>query len=151
MRALGLAATVLALCLGGCGGSVGEPLREEPDEFAQRVVRLVADGEAGAAWEELHPDHQRSVPRALYVRCEGADGLGEVERLAVTRVREVAAVVPGSGERPATEVALTFELDAEPVALEMHVFRVDGRWRWVIGARDWQAYAAGDCPAQPRP
>lgn len=136
---------LVLLALAGCGGD-GDARQEEPGEFAQRVVRQLAEGDAGAAWEELHPDHQESVPRRLYTRCEGQDGLGELDGLEVTGVREEPAVVPGSGEQPSTEVSLAFDLDGEPVSLDMHVFDVDGEWRWVIGAPDWAAYAAGSCP-----
>ena len=99
MRTVGPLLVLLALA--GCGGG-GDAQPEEPGAFAQRVVRQLAEGDAGAAWDELHPDQQESVPRRLYTRCEGQDGLGELDGLEVTGVREEPAVVPGSGEQPST-------------------------------------------------
>jgi hypothetical protein len=138
------AALVLALIgLAGCGG--GED--ESAPEFATRVVGMLGAGEAGAAWEELHPAHRDAIPRELYVRCEGTDGLGgTVAEVEVASVREEPAAVPGAGEQPSTEVALRFALGGEPVELDMHVFEVDGGWTWVVGLGDYSAYAAGRCP-----
>ncbi len=140
----GLVLVLGLLALAGCGGGAGD---ETPSDFAVRVLGLLEAGEAGQAWEELHPAHREAIPRALYVRCEGTDGLGGgVERIDVAAVRDEPAVVPGVGEQPSTEVALRFELGGEPVELDMHVFEVDGEWAWVVGGPDHAAYSAGRCP-----
>jgi hypothetical protein len=137
---------VVLLTLAGCGGG-GEEEDESAPEFATRVVGLLGAGEAGAAWDELHPAHREAIPRELYVRCEGTDGLGgELANVEVAGVREEPASVPGRGEEPSTEVALRFALAGEPVELDMHVFDVDGGWAWVVGEGDYSAYAAGRCP-----
>jgi hypothetical protein len=130
------------LALAGCGGD-----DESASEFAVRVIGLLEAGNAGAAWDELHPAHRSAIPRPLYVRCEGSDGLGgDVGSLEVAGVREERSTVPGQGEAAGTEVALSFALDGEPVELDMHVFEIDGEWGWVVGENDYAVYATGDCP-----
>jgi hypothetical protein len=136
----------LVTVLSGCGGGSSEP-DEAPEAFAERVVRLIATGDAGAAWDELHPAHQAAVPRGLYVSCEGTAVLGSLDELEVTGVNPEQAPIPGSGrQEQSTEVALSLTLDGSPVELDMHVFAVGGDWRWVIGDVDYDAYAAGRCP-----
>lgn len=140
MRAAALLFAVVALA--GCGGE-----DETAPEFATRVIGLLGEAQAGAAWDELHPAHREAVPRRLYVRCEGGDGLGgAVAEIDVAGVREERAAVPGRGDEPGTEVAVRLRIGGEPVELDMHVFDVDGEWTWVIGANDYAAYAAGRCP-----
>jgi hypothetical protein len=139
-----LAPFLAVLALAGCGGG-GED--ETAAEFATRVVGLLEQAEPGQAWDELHPAHREHVPRALYVRCEGDEGLGgEVTELEVAGVHDERASVPGLGEEPSTEVVLELLLHGEQVELDMHVFDVDGEWTWVIGAHDYAAYSAGRCP-----
>lgn len=139
-----LAPLLAVLVLAGCGGG-GED--ETAAEFATGVIELLAAGEAGAAWERLHPDHRAAVPRALYERCEGTDGFGgTLDEVQVTDVTEEPAEVPGTGTRPGSEVSFRVRLDGEPVRFDMHVFDVDDGWGWVIGGGDFAAYAAGRCP-----
>jgi hypothetical protein len=138
-----LAPLLAALALAGCGGGDDETAAD----FATRVVGLLGDAEPGKAWDELHPAHRDAVPRELYVRCEGDEGLGgEVSELEVAGIREEDAAVPGHGDEPGTEVAVRLTLGGELVEFDMHVFDVDGEWTWVIGANDYAAYAAGRCP-----
>jgi hypothetical protein len=142
-----LAPLFVLLALVGCGGGGGDDGRETAAEFATRVVGLLEDARPGQAWDELHPVHREHVPRALYVRCEGKEGLGgEVTNLQVEGVHDERASVPGLGDEPSTDVVLKLMLRGEHVKLDMHVFDVDGEWAWVIGAHDYAAYAAGRCP-----
>lgn len=139
-----LAPTLAVLALAGCGG--GDE-RETAAGFATDVIELLAAGEAGSAWEHLHPDHRAAVPRALYERCEGTDGFGSpLEEVRVTGVKEEPAEVPGTGTGPSSEVAFRVRLGGETVRFDMHVFDVDGTWGWVIAAGDYAEYAAGRCP-----
>ena len=151
VRLPALVLALAALAAGGCGGD--EAPDEDPAAFATALVRDLERGDAGDAWERLHPAHQEAVPRALYVRCEAGDGFGgTVESLRVARVEEAPWKVPGeTDETDSTAVTLDVALlvpgaELERFDLTAHLFAVDGRWAWVIGEDDYAAYAAGDCP-----
>lgn len=146
------AALVLAvLALAGCGGS--DAPGEDPGQFAVELLRQLDRGETGTAWEELHPLHQETVPRARYVRCERGDPIdGDVTSVDVLGVRDERARVPGrDADEASTAVELRYRLElpgraAQENDLVVHLFAVDGRWAWVIGPGDYAAYAAGRCP-----
>ena len=139
------------LALGACGGD-DEP-DEDPGAFAITLVERLDRGEAALAWDALHPSHQDAVTRDRYVACERQDPIeGEVTRIRVAEVREEPWPVPGQAEE-ADSTAVTLRLtlaapDSEPETFDLtvHLFAVDGGWRWVIGPEDFERYAGGACP-----
>ncbi len=147
------AAVLLAvLALAACGGD-DEP-DEDPAAFARTLVQQLDRGQTGLAWDALHPSHQDAVSRARYISCEERDPIqGEVTGIRVANVREEPWPVPGEDDRD-DSTAVTLELtlavpDSEPQTFDLtvHLFAVDGRWRWVIGPDDYGRYADGACPA----
>jgi hypothetical protein len=153
IRALRFAALLLlGFALVACGGD-GEP-DEDPGAFATTLVRQLDRGDIGAAWEELHPLHQARIPRGRYVSCEQRDPIeGDVTGIQITDVRDEAWTIPGQdgqADSKAVTMQLTLSLpeqQAERFDLTVHLFDVDDTWRWVIGDVDYDAYAAGSCPA----
>lgn len=139
------------LALAACGGD--DP--GDPGAFVTTLVGELGRGEAGKAWDRLHPLHRERVPRALYVRCEREDGFGgTVTKIDVLEVAEQAAVIPGRfGERDSTAVTVGITLDTpeaeepERFTLTAHVFESEGSWTWVIGPVDYAAYMTGVCPS----
>jgi hypothetical protein len=154
VRRAALVLVSLVLALAGCGGD-DEP-EQTPEAFVTTLIRQLGSGQAGSAWEELHPEHREQVPRPLYVRCEKGDGFGgEVTKIDVLEVKPEPATVPGTfGERPSTAVTVGITLkvpevdEPERFSMTAHVFETDGRWSWVIGPVDFASYLAGRCPAQ---
>jgi len=141
----------VAAAAGGCGGS--DSPDQDPGEFAATLLRQLDRGDAADAWDELHPLHQETVSRSRYVTCERGDPIqGTVTKVDVVDVKNETARVPGRGsDETSTAVELRYRLTlpggaAQSNDLVVHLFAVDGRWAWVIGAQDYAAYAAGRCP-----
>jgi hypothetical protein len=153
VRGMTRVAVLLAvLAVAACGGGDDEP-DEDPAAFATTLVERLDRGQAGLAWDALHPRHQEAVSRAQYVSCERQDPIdGDVTRIRVEDVREEPWQVPGEeGDTDSTAVTLELTLtmpDAEPDTFDLivHLFPVDGRWTWVIGPGDFGRYADGACP-----
>jgi hypothetical protein len=148
-----LALLVSLLALAGCGGG-DDP--GDPAAFATTLVGELGRGEAGKAWELLHPLHRERVPRRLYVECEQDDGFGgAVTKVDVLEVKEEQATIPGEfGQHASTAVTLGITLDTpggaapERFPITAHLFESDGRWTWVIGGVDYAAYMTGVCPSR---
>jgi len=143
---------VLVAALGGCGGDQGPD--EDPGAFATTLVRQLDRGNTAAAWTELHPFHQAKVPQRRYVRCERQDPIeGDVTKIQVKDVRDEQWTIPGEdgqADSKAVTMQVTLALpqqQAQQFDLTVHLFDVDGTWRWVIGDVDYDAYAAGSCPS----
>ncbi|HSC90835.1 MAG TPA: hypothetical protein VLB86_04190 [Gaiellaceae bacterium] len=147
-----LAAALLAV-VGGCGGS--EP-KQQPVEFLEQVFGHLYRGEHAAAWENLYPAHQRVVPRAEYVACEGhaPPFTGRLEQVEVLSEKEEPWRVPGEG-KPRDSRAVTYRITVSLGGAEErftgtgHLLAVDGAWRWILKPSDFAAYRAGRCPVLP--
>lgn len=141
----------LALLAAGCGGGP----KADPGAFVQTLLHELEQGRPGAAWETLHPLHQETVPRALYVRCERSAGFGgKLTNLDVLEVKQEDATIPGVfGPKPSTAVTVgvTVAPDgggaAERFTITAHLFEADGELAWVIGPVDYASYQAGRCPS----
>jgi hypothetical protein len=146
-----VAGVVLVVALAGCGG--GDAPAEDPGVFASTLVRQLDRGDTAAAWNELHPLHQAKVSQGRYVRCERNDPIdGEVTKIQVKDVRDEQWTIPGQdgqADSKAVTMQVTLALpqqQAQHFDLTVHLFDVDGGWRWVIGDVDYDSYAAGSCP-----
>src|SRR5262249_59307565 len=63
--ALLLAAT--AVLAAACGSSTP---KDDPAEFASKVVGLIVHNKYSTVWEDLHPVDQKGAPFSEYVSCE---------------------------------------------------------------------------------
>ena len=148
------AAASAAIALAGLSAPPSHAGRDtDASAFAVRTVSLLVENRYAAAWQTLHPSHQRAVGgRAKYVRCElsapitqtaiSIEGLGVRDRTAsiggLGRVRAKAVTI-----RVAFADALAPE--GAPVTLTVHVLLVKGGWRWVLPNARYAGYVRGSC------
>jgi hypothetical protein len=146
-RVLLLAVAVLAGC--GGGGGEDEEVAQDPGVFMAGLVRSVAAGNYGKAWESLHPAHQRVAPRREYAACERRDHIpGRVAEVEVVRIVDEQVGVAGeSGTSAGAAVTLRLRMaDAERLTDTFHAVAVGDGWAWVLPPARYAAYRAGHCP-----
>lgn len=122
--------------------------------FAIRAVRLLAENRYAAAWQSLHPSHQRAVGGpARYVRCERETLIpGHVESVESLGVRDRTRRLAGIGRArtKAVTVRITFapgdgSTEGVTVTHTVHVLRADGEWRWVLPNARYSSYRVSKC------
>ena len=126
-----------------------------PETAIKEFFQTLERGEWEREWMALHPEQQKLIPQDVFVKCAEA-------RLSHLNVKDVKvlAVHPEDVEIPGTSVSATAEaivvrLPSElratdatasdqgtcvncaissppPATGTYHLFRVDGRWRWVV-------------------
>jgi len=148
---------VAALAAGGAGARSGaRPLY--PRTFALGVVRLVVANDYADAWQTLADIEKASVPRSLYVACEGRTPVpGNLARARVTRLRRTEVAVPGV-QRRLSGFAVTIQTtiaipNGEVVTTQMvvPVVFVGGRLSWILRPERFDAYRHGHCLQQQSP
>jgi hypothetical protein len=124
----------------------------EDDHAAGAAVKQVLEreyfGDYRAAWDTLHPRHQRFVTREEYEECRrGIDVAGTIESVLVLDVHDEPLTIYGLPPRtPSKEVEVRVTTDESEFTATYHVVRVDGRWRWVLSDRAARGFARTDCP-----
>jgi hypothetical protein len=148
---MSLARTLLVLLLTVL--SVGCALEEnEEDHAAGAAVKEILEqeyfGDYRAAWDRLHPRHQRFVTREEYEECRrGIDVAGTIESVLVLDVHDEPLTVYGLPPRtPSKEVEVRVTTDESEFTAKYHVVLVDGQWRWVLSDRAARGFARTDCP-----
>jgi hypothetical protein len=144
---------VAAALLAGCGGGDDPaPPAADAGVFMTGLVRSIAAGNYGRAWESLYPAHQQVASRPQYVACERRDHIpSRVARIVVVRVVDERVDVAGQDAR-SVGAAITLRLrvgsDAgtDVVTNTFHAVAVDGTWTWVLPPARYAAYSSGRCP-----
>jgi hypothetical protein len=121
--------------------------------FAVRTVRLLVENRYAAAWQSLHPAHQRAVGgRSAYVRCElAAPVVARAIAIDSLAVWDERAAIAGVGRVRTKAVAIRIALEDTsvpegiPVTLTVHVLPANGRWRWVLPNSRYASYRRGGC------
>jgi hypothetical protein len=143
-----LTALLLLALAAGCALS-----EDEADHDAGVAVKDVLEreyvGDYGAAWDRLHPRHQRLVTREEYDECRrGIDVAGTLETVLILDVRDKPLTVYGLRPRTASkEVDVRVTTDESEYTASYHVVHVDDDWRWVLSDRAARGFARTDCPA----
>lgn len=146
-------AVALATAAAACGGkSSSSASGGDAGAFVTEVNGDVLGGRFGDAFELLHPAQKRIVGSADRLeRCL----TGEVPdypdgaRYVTKKTRVQPWPVPGTGER-ASSTAVTVEVrGGSPERLvdrfTQHVFRVGGKWRWILSGPLVKAARTGAC------
>jgi hypothetical protein len=149
------AVLALAAVLAGCGGSddaAAPPPAADAGVYMSGLVRTIADGNYGKAWESLYPAHQRIAKRDAYVECERRDHIpSRVAEIRVIKVVDEEVEVAGES-RTEQGAAITLRLRVgagdftDAVTDTFHAVVVDGGWAWILPEARYEAYRAGRCP-----
>jgi hypothetical protein len=142
-----LLVVVLVVLAAGCALS-----EDSEDQEAGAAVKTLLEreyfGDYGAAWDTLHPRHQRLVARAEYEECRrGIDVQGTIESVVVLDVEDTELTVDGLPPRtPAKRVQVRVVTDETDFTASYHVVRVGDQWRWVLSDRAARGFRRTDCP-----
>jgi hypothetical protein len=147
---LGVHAVAVAIAISACGGGGGGGDSNSAEAAVRRQFDFVDKGQWGRQWEELHPAQQAFVPRERFVECadERLSGM-DIVSVKVLETFEEESLIPGT-DMSVPSTALTVEVEFKQGLLHnkdtdtVHVFLVDGEWRWVTSDAD--AYKRGECP-----
>jgi hypothetical protein len=148
---LAAAAAVVA----GCGGSdeaVAPAPTADAGVYMSGLVRTIAAGNYGKAWESLYPAHQRIAKRSAYVACERRDHIpSRVAELRVLQVVDEEVEVAGeSGKEHGAAITMRLRVGAgdftDAVTDTFHAVAVDSGWAWILPEARYEAYRAGRCP-----
>jgi hypothetical protein len=132
----------------GCALSENEE-DHEAGAAIKRVVEQEYVGAYGAAWDNLHPRHQRFVTRAEYEECrQGIDVAGTLEQVLIVDVEDEPLTVYGlRPQTPSKAVKVRVTTDESEFTASYHVIRVGDGWRWVLTDGAARGFARTDCPS----
>ena len=142
-----LLVALLAALSAGCALS-----EDSEDHEAGAAVKTLLEqeyfGDYNAAWDSLHPRHQRLVTREEYEECRrGIDVRGTIESVVVLDVRDEPLTVFGLPARtPSKRVEVRVVTDETEYTAAYHVVRVADQWRWVLSDRAARGFERTDCP-----
>jgi hypothetical protein len=149
---MAVARTVLAVVLAAL--AAGCALSESSDDHdAGAAVKTVLEdeyfGNYGAAWDRLHPRHQRLVTRKEYEDCRrGIDVRGTIDSIVILDVRDTPLTVYGLPPRtPAKVVEVRVVTDETEYTASYHVVKVGTEWRWVLSDKAARGFKRTSCPA----
>lgn len=150
---MAVARALLALLLVACAAGCALTEEEGDDQAAGAAVKTLLEreyfGDYGAAWDTLHPGHQRFVTRPEYEECRrGIDVQGTIESVVVLDVQDTPLTVYGlRPQTPAKRVNVRVVTDETDYEANYHVVRVGSDWRWVLTDRAARGFRRTDCPA----
>jgi hypothetical protein len=149
---MAVARTVLAVVLAAL--AAGCALSESSDDHdAGAAVKTVLEdeyfGNYGAAWDRLHPRHQRLVTRKEYEDCRRRiDVSGTIDSIVILDVRDTPLTVYGLPPRtPAKVVEVRVVTDETEYTASYHVVKVGTEWRWVLSDKAARGFKRTSCPA----
>jgi hypothetical protein len=139
---------LVAALAAGCALSENEE-DHEAGAAIKRVVEQEYVGAYGAAWDNLHPRHQRFVTRAEYEECrQGIDIAGTLEQVLILDVEDDPLTVYGlRPQTPSKAVKVRVTTDESEFTASYHVIRVGDGWRWVLTDGAARGFARTDCPS----
>lgn len=156
MKAMLIGLALCGLMLAACGGDDAKPVaavvsgapKETAFDALRRQLRYLGDGQAGRAWQEIHPAQQALIPQALYVQCVSAAGSFDVSNIKIKESFGESMRIPGTTiDAQSTALTVSYTIKRGLLELEdtdtFHEIAVDGQWRFTVKAAS--AYAAGRC------
>lgn len=130
--------------------------RETASHALERMLNNAEVGSFEQLWLDLDPAQQAVIPRDRFVACETATW----QRLLESGSRYVVTSPPEELRDPhpvygtdvtrhrAVLVQMGIESDSAGSAHRTAFLgAVDGRWRWIMGRGEVDAYVAGNCPS----
>jgi hypothetical protein len=146
IRAAAAAGLLAIVGLTACGGSA-KP-KDDPAQFAVKVVQLITHNQYEQVWTDLHPDDQKVAPLHEYVGCESRSPVIAVPtRIKVLSVNDESVGI-GNGrfaQSKAVDVSLDFA-GGFNVVHTVHLIEKDGHWKWILPSWRFRDYRDGRCP-----
>ena len=154
---IGAAVAAALLATAGAGTLEAETnatAAARPEEFMSKIVSLTLAARNAPLYDLLHPEHQKLVPRSLFLRCR-ADPPGQPPTRVVSSVvagkRYERIDVPLIPQHTSTAVTLKLVVARgalrEPATVKVHAVWTGERWAWYLPAGSIPAFSAGKCPA----
>lgn len=138
--------------------TIRPPLSNSNETAGHALERMLNEAELGLfdqLWMEIDPAQQAVIPRQRFVECETTVW----QRMATSGYRYVVTDPPEAMGRPMKVFGTDVTRDRVvlvQMGLEsdtgggMHrtnfLGAVDGRWRWIVGSPEVDAYRTGACP-----
>ncbi len=133
--------------------ATGCALREDSESHeAGAAVKTVLEmeyfGNYAAAWDRLHPRHQRLVTREEYEDCRtGIDVSGTIDSVLILDVQDAPLTVYGLPPRtPAKRVKVRVVTDESEYTATYHTILVENEWRWVLSDKAARGFERTACP-----
>jgi hypothetical protein len=122
--------------------------------FMVTLVRQKLADQNVAAWRTLYPAHQLIASVDAFVACQGSiPSMGTLVSVRAMRVKSepvriAGEAAPFSSKAVTVRVAVHIADWPTPVVVveTMHAIAVDGNWRWILSASQYEAYSADACP-----
>jgi hypothetical protein len=161
---LGVFGLAVALAAASASGAprlaAGGAQASSAGTFMRTVLALRASRQYAKLWGKLHPAQQVFVSRREFIDCEKRkdEALGVALKLVAFKVlgtvREKVRI-PGTQQTvQSTDVRYRYTMRSVdetigPITDSSHAVRVNGRWTWLVTAKDAIAYKAGGCRTSP--
>jgi hypothetical protein len=160
---LGVVCVAIAVAASSASGAGRVPASDaqasSAGTFVRNVLQLRVSRQYGRLWSRLHPTQKVFVIKSRFVACEKRKdaALGAVLRLIafnVLRTYPEKILIPGTqqttqstGVRYRYTMRTTGDENVGPITDSSHAVRLNGRWTWLVSAKDASAYKAGNCRA----
>jgi len=132
----------------GCGGHTATP-RQDPGQFAVKMVTLIVHNHYAQAWNDLHPADRQVAPLTEYVACESRSPvLTAPTSMKVVGVSDE-SVGLGNGhfvQSKAVRVRIRFAGQKNVLVHTVHVVDERGGWKWILPSWRFRDYRADRCP-----
>lgn len=137
MRTMILATVLTATMLAACGGGGGDS--EPAADALEEVLNALSDGQAGRAWDMLHPEQQAIVSRDAFIQCYSSQTAGDAEIVEVEDAYDEEVEIPGTGvTAPSRAITARIRFTTGGQSAEdtdtSHMFPVGDGWTWVMNA-----------------
>ena len=140
-------AVSLVIAVAGCGGN--DNAGDDAGAFVVQVNSDVLEGDFGDAYDSLHPAQKRILGSSERLeRClEGQlPDYPEDAKYVTTKTQVQPWTIPGDGRSSSTAVMVDVrEGDRVIDRFTQHVFRVGGKWTWILSGPLVKAARTGAC------
>jgi hypothetical protein len=119
--------------------------RAEAARALERLVKQLADGQAGQAYRSLHPAQKAFITKQAFIDCRSDKPDLEVDDIEVSDVVEETVTIPGTDvSAESAAITATISTNRGDQTDTFHLLKVGKKWRWAQG--DAEAYLEGACP-----
>ncbi len=153
------AATLMAAAVLPAACTPASAPSEVPADAMQRHINQIANGDFGAAWDELHPAHQALVSRDQFIACGPKVSVRfEVVKIEIQAVKRETINVADIPQKQGYTIDLSVRAIAAPTkqipihtaATSYHTYhevQVGSHYRWMLPSDQVELARRGKCPS----